>query len=240
MFGLKFSKNGLLHWLVAGLLGMNELITAHWENKMTEKYLRFRFFELIMGLALLFLAACNSQNSVAPSVTKALTKTSIPTMLSPTKTINPTATQTETPIPTATKTSVPTSTLAPTATSTSTPKIIPGPEIPNFFVIPSGNPLAEWGSIPVMAEAIAGQEEYGGYYFSVELPVDEVSQYYQQILSESRWNLTAVGVAENGSIKLLFQNDSNQITVTVFAIEFSYEDPLWGFQAPASFVLIVQ
>ena len=55
--------------------------------------------------------------------------------------------------------------------------------------------MAEWGSIPVMPGAIAGQEEYDGCYFSVELPVKEVSQYYQQILSESGWSLAAIGVA---------------------------------------------
>ena len=207
---------------------------------MINKYPRFRFFKLILGLALLFLSACNRQNSIAPTATKGPTKTLTPTILRSTETINPTATQTETPIPTYTKTSFPTNTPAPTTTSTSTPETIPGPEMPKFLVIPSGNPLAEWGSIPVMPEAIAGQEEYGGYYFSVELPVGKVSQCYQQILSESGWSLAAVGLAENGSIKLVFDNDSNQITITVFKIEFSYEDPLWGFQAPASFVLIVQ
>ena len=175
----------------------------------------------MIGLAILFLVACSSQNTVEPPETKVPAKTSTSTILSPTETINPTATQTETPKPTVTKTSVPTQTPAPTTTGTSTPETIPGPEIPKFLVIPSGNPVEEWGSIPVMPEAIAGQEENGGYYFSVELPVDEVSQYYQQILSESGWSLSAVGVAENGSIKLIFKNDSNQITITVFTIEFS-------------------
>ena len=126
------------------------------------------------------------------------------------------------------------------STNTSAPETIPGPEIPKFLSIPSGNPLAEWGNIPVMQDAIAGSEAYGGYLFSIELPVKEVVQYYQQVLSKSGWSLTAVGEAKNGSIKLIFQNNSNQVEITVFNIEFSYEDPMWGFQTPASFVLIVQ
>jgi len=212
---------------------------------MTEKYFWFRFTEFVGGLAMLCLVACSSQKLVettatnVPTITISPTETIFPTVIE-TETPRPTATPTITPIPTATKTSVPTNTLAPTATNTSTPEIIPGPEIPKFLLIPSGNPIAEWENVAVMAEAIAGQEQYGGYYFSVELPTEEVSQYYQQLLGKSGWRLTAVGAAEGGSIKLVFQNDSDQIEITIYNIEFSYEEPSWGFQAPASFVLIVK
>jgi hypothetical protein len=204
---------------------------------MIRKYTHFPFVELMVGFAMFYLASCGSQVSTQPTTTIAQVPTKT---LIPTETINPTATQTNTPIPTITNTSTPTDTLTPTTTGTPTPKTIPGPEIPQFLFIPSGNPVAEWGGITILPEAIAGKEEYGGYYYSVELPVKEVTQYYQQKLSESGWSITAIGVAEGGSIKLLFNNDSDHVTITVFNIEFSNEDPLWGFQAPASFVLIVQ
>lgn len=160
----------------------------------------------------------------------------VPTQLPPDTLIPPTTT----PVPTATNTVVPSDTPQPTFTSTPAPEIVAGPEIPRFLVIPARDKLVEtWEGIPVMPEAIAGYEEYGGFYFSVENTVTEVRQYYQQELGKSGWSLFAVGEAEDGSLKLLFQNDVDRVTITVYSIENDFEHSLWGFQAPASFVLIV-
>lgn len=90
-----------------------------------------------------------------------------------------------------------------------------------------------------MPEAIAGYEEYGGFYYSVENTVTEVREYYQQELGKFGWSLSAFGEAENGDIKLIFQNGVDQVTITVYGTDIDFEHSLWGFQAPASFVLIV-
>ncbi len=184
-------------------------------------------------LAILFLSVCGPSHAelaaTATQVAAAIFATQ--TAEAPTTTSTPTATQTDTPIPTATNTSIPTETFTPTTTSTPTPETIAGPDRPKFLLVPSGYLLpAEWEGIPVLPEAIAGLEEYGGYYYSVEMPVTEVKQYYQQIMSMSGWSLFAIGVAEDGSLKLVFQKDSDQISITVFNIEF---------QPPESFVLII-
>ena len=76
------------------------------------------------GLAILLLVARSNQNPVEPAVTNTSNIS---------KTINPTAAQTETPIPIATKPSISTNTLAPATTSTSTPETIPGPEFQNSY-----------------------------------------------------------------------------------------------------------
>ena len=159
-----------------------------------------------------------------------------PTQL-PTDTLIP---PTTTPVPTATNTAVPSDTPQPTFTPTPAPEIISGPERPRFLAIPARNKLVEiWEGIPIMPEAIAGYEEYGGFYFSVEKTVTEVRQYYQQELSKSGWNLFAVGEAEDGDIKLIFQNGVDQVTITVYGFNIDFEHSLWGFKAPASVVLIV-
>lgn len=160
-----------------------------------------------------------------------------PTAAVATSTIPPTATNTK--IPTATNTMIPTETLIPTVTSSPTPETIEGPEVPQFLPIPMEAALAEWQGIPVLQEAIGGQKAYSGYIFSIEMPVADVQKIYQGLMKESGWRLVAVGEAEDGSVVLQFQVDSDQVSITIFNIPFSFDDPVWGYQAPASFVLIV-
>jgi hypothetical protein len=179
------------------------------------------YFLILLGL---FIVGCNQEPVVPP--TQPPTNTSLP--------------PTTTPDPTATNTPVPSETPQPTFTPTPAPEIVAGPEIPRFLVIPARNKLVEtWEGIPIMPEAIAGYKEYGGFYFSVEKTVTEVREYYQQELSKSGWILFAVGEAEDGDLKLIFQNNVDQVTITVYGFEFDFEHSLWGFQAPASGVLIV-
>lgn len=103
---------------------------------MKEKCFRIRFDELILGITILFLVACSSQNPIETPVT---------TISNLTKTINPTTTQTETPIPTATKTSVPTTTptMAPSPTALPTTTAVPIPT--SFSYYHSAELVAEHG-----------------------------------------------------------------------------------------------
>ena len=91
-----------------------------------------------------------------------------------------------------------------------------------------------------MPEAIAGHEEYGGFFYSVEKSITEVKEYYQQELGILGWSLSAVGEATYGDLKLIFQNGEDLVTITVYGMDSDFEHSLWGFQAPAALVLIVQ
>ncbi len=147
----------------------------------------------------------------------------------------------QTPAPTSTNTPIPTSTPLPTATHTPAPEKISGPEIPKFLGLsPKNWPLDIWEGIPVLQQAIKGEEEYGGYYYTTDLTVSEIKLFYQDELKKNGWKLSAVGEAENGSFLLIFQNDNEQISITIYHFGEPNTDPESGFHIPASAVLIIK
>lgn len=149
------------------------------------------------------------------------------------------AAATDTPVPSPTPAPTSTNTPIPTATSTPAPEIIDGPEIPKFLLLsPKKWPLDIWQGIPILPQAIRGEEEYGGYYYTTDLTVTEIKQYYQDELDIDGWRLSAIGEAENGSILLIFQNDNEQLSITLYHFGEPDTDPSTGFHLPASSVLI--
>jgi len=198
----------------------------------------FKYKRIDLFIALLLFCILLSACGPSPEELAATSAAETAAAATSTPTITPTYTPT-TP-PTATNTPVPSDTPKPTLTPTPAPDIIDGPERPRFLLIPTRYIKVEtWKGIPIMPEAIAGDEEYGGFYYSVENTVTEVREYYQQELGKFGWSLSAFGEAENGDIKLLFQNGVDQVTITVYVTDNDFEHSLFGFQAPASFVLIV-
>src|SRR5262245_51134769 len=85
---------------------------------------------------------------------------------------------TETPIPT--ETSLPTLTNTPEPTITPTKTLVPLTETPSAPVLrmPSGTPSSEWEGIPVMPNAIAGEGDSTGYYFTINASLDEIQKFY--------------------------------------------------------------
>lgn len=135
-------------------------------------------------------------------------RASVLTKLYPTETPSPTLTQT----PTATATS--------TSTPTETP--IPPTETPSqTLLMPKGTPLASWGGIPVMPEALAGEENNGGYMYLLEASVEEVVAFYKQQLAELGWAEFASGHAETGAVMLIFQKGTDLLTVSAIPVSES-------------------
>lgn len=140
------------------------------------------------------------------AVSKALTMTVPP----------PSATFTETVVPTVTPTI--------TITSTPTPETIGSWEPPfaRGVITPWGIPVEIWDGIPIMPNAVAGGEEYGGYYYSVEKTISEVRQYYQQELGKAGYFLSAIG-EDDRTIKLIFKSDEDQIVISALSVDRDYE-----------------
>jgi hypothetical protein len=130
----------------------------------------------------------------------------------------PTATATMTPLPTATATFTltpsPTGTPSPTSTPTRTP--IPASPTANldFLFNFSGKPLPFWSNMPVMTQAVAGEEESGVYYYYLKASLEEVHQYYLQQMPYWGWQLFASGTKQNSDL-LIFIKGHNTVTVGI-------------------------
>ncbi|MBN1979569.1 MAG: hypothetical protein JW918_19405 [Anaerolineae bacterium] len=135
------------------------------------------------------------------------TQTPVPTER-PTSTLTPTTT----PMPTSTDTPVPTETPAPeTPTPTASPTVAWDGLLPE----PRGEPVSEWMGIPVMAEAIAGEEIRGMYAYTVAVGPKEVETYYIEVMPMFGWTLFAVGEVEGKDYSpfLMFQKGEEVASV---------------------------
>ena len=128
--------------------------------------MNFRFTFLI--LCLLFMIACGG------------TPTAPPATATPAPSLTPTATMTLTPQPTST----------PTLTATSTPAQA-ADEWP--LAEPVGDPLSEWHGIPIMPEAIAGEDSGKTYFYSVDEHPYDVYRYYLEQMPKWGWDLFGLG-----------------------------------------------
>ena len=108
------------------------------------------------------------------------------------------------------------------AVATSIPSIAPGlPNIPDVsgFLSPTGTPASEWNGIPIMSQALAGQEFTKSTY-GYELPVMDqaaIESFYDQQLQALGWKSEfAASTGQHGGI-LVFNTDSQVLTITVTA-----------------------
>jgi len=136
---------------------------------------------------------------------------------------NPTPTATSTPVPpTFTPTPEPTATLTPTATATRTPRPTPTPTktLEEWLIPPQGTPVAEWHGIPIMPQAIAGEEREGLYVYTTKVKPAEVQRYYEQAMPRLGWELFAVGQGDRSKIDydpmLFFKRNNETEAGTVF------------------------
>ena len=93
--------------------------------------------------------------------------------------------------------------------------------LPNFGNLfdPQGEPVAEWKNIPIMPQATAGQEhDANNYSFKFTGTVKEASDFYNNnTMSGLGWSpMLSMPGDENGAL-LVFQKDSNIVTITVTA-----------------------
>jgi len=91
-------------------------------------------------------------------------------------------------------------------------------EIPDYgnYLNPTGTPVEEWNSIPVMPQATAG-EEFGEstYGFTAPVSATEVQDFYNQKMEELGWTSTFnFPVTDEGGI-LSFYKDEDFVIITM-------------------------
>jgi len=146
---------------------------------------------MVFSVLLMTLASCNTLRP-KPTETPIPTETSLPT-------------STNTPEPTNTPTNTPTKTPVP-PTETASDPVLP---------TPSGKPASEWEGIPVMPNAIAGEGDSKGYFFTIDAPLDEIQNYYEAELAKLGWNLMASGQGTTNTVMLIFINDTGPLSISI-------------------------
>lgn len=85
--------------------------------------------------------------------------------------------------------------------------------------MPDGKPAAEWGGIPIMPDALAGNGDEDGYIFTVKATVEEIQQYYETAMVELNWKLFASGEGSTGARIIIFIKDSKTASMALFPLE---------------------
>jgi hypothetical protein len=188
---------------------------------------------LCLFITMIYLTACNGllpQPTLTPTPTFTLTASNTPTIaLSATQTNTPTRTL----IPS--KTITLTSTITPTlkATYTSRPTITtyptrkPGESSAGFTLedlpLPTGKPLESWRSIPIMPEALAGDDTSAiagnTYSFTIRADVKEIEHYYDEQLWLLDWAKFIEGEGAPNSKMLMYVKDNRHLSIFMTIVD---------------------
>lgn len=92
-------------------------------------------------------------------------------------------------------------------------------EFGNYFD-PQGTPVSEWQGIPVMPQAVTGQEfNDSTYSFKVGATPKEIQDYYTGELTDLGWNQTfAMPGGSEGGIMVLSKGDQ-VLTITIASVD---------------------
>ena len=169
---------------------------------------------LVLILLCILLSACGLSSEELAATSSAETAAAA----SPT----PLPSSTPTSTPTLTPTPLPSETPQPSLTPTPAPEIINGPKLPYYMVWPAYSPEEMWEGIPIHPDTVKGQEYMGGYIYSSYQTVMVLKEYYLSTLGEKGWYLSKIGEAEDGSSQLIFQNEVDELSITIinFGVEF--------------------
>jgi hypothetical protein len=89
---------------------------------------------------------------------------------------------------------------------------------PDFFN-PQDPPLTEWNGIPVMPEAIAGDESDGLYGYTIKVEVKAVEEFYAGKLPALGWTEQFSMPGTSGMAILVYQKDNQTLTVTITSLQ---------------------
>jgi hypothetical protein len=81
--------------------------------------------------------------------------------------------------------------------------------------MPSGKPEEEWEGIPIMPDAIAGEEDAANYIFTIEATPEEIQAFYEQKMSRLGWNLLGSGQGTTDALLLIFIKDAATFSIAV-------------------------
>ena len=145
----------------------------------------------------------------------------------PAATPTPLPTHTPTAVPTLTDTATATVIVTPTPANTATYTPVPTVETPKptesvDMPTPAGTPVGAWQEIPIMPEALSGEDTGDGYSFLIEATPQEVWEYYDAQLKSLGWSTFASGTNEDGTPALLFYTKGTQtLTLSIVPQEQS-------------------
>jgi hypothetical protein len=105
------------------------------------------------------------------------------------------------------------STEIPVQTFEALPSVIP--DVGQYFD-PSGTPVEQWNTIPVMPQATAGEEFSASIYsYTVPASAADVQQFYTQQMEALGWTSPfGFQVSEEGGI-MFFQKENEFVTITI-------------------------
>jgi hypothetical protein len=187
-----------------------------------------------IGLALLLFSILLSACGPSPEELAATSAAETAAAATNTPTITPTYTPT-TP-PTATNTPLPSDTPQPTLTLTPAPDIIDGPK--SFWMVwPAYSPLETWEGFPIHPDAVKGQEYMGGYLYSTYKTGKILKEYYISMLGEKGWHLAKIGESKNESFLLIFQNEYDEVSITILDFGVEFDSSSLGTLPPRSVFL---
>jgi hypothetical protein len=89
------------------------------------------------------------------------------------------------------------------------------PDITGNPFDPQSPPLAEWKGIPVMPQAIVGEESGGVYVYKVTVTATEVEDYYAAQLSSLGWKTEFSIPATSGIAIFMYSKDSQILSISV-------------------------
>jgi hypothetical protein len=167
-----------------------------------------------------------TQTAEAPTPTNTPTATPLPTD-TPTPTPTPTNTPapTDTPTPTSTPTPLPTDTPTPTITPTPEPTATntpePQPTAPTSqFPMPTGPALTSWKELPVMPQAVAGNDSGDGYYYAAPVSIQDVWAFYSASMP-SEWTHLASGTDDFGNevMRIYMHSAGGSSSITIVGQE---------------------
>lgn len=141
-----------------------------------------------------------------------------------TPTSNPTATLTDTPAPTRT--------ISPTSTKVLIDTIAPLTLAPTLE-IRTGTPVANWHEIPIIPNAITGEERGSDYHYTTKTSKEKVRDYYVRTMQNQGWkyvdDLQSV-TREEKFIYILSSNDNSGYTIEIVKQNFSEVGAIYIFE----------
>ena len=81
---------------------------------------------------------------------------------------------------------------------------------------PQGEPVKEWNKIPVMTDAIAGQEfSATSYSFTTPSDAKAIEDFYNSNMKELGWSSMFGSQVTDQGVGMLFQKDKSLLTITI-------------------------
>jgi hypothetical protein len=91
--------------------------------------------------------------------------------------------------------------------------------MPNGIFDPKDPPLKEWKGVPIMPEAIAGNESVEMYSYTIKSELKAVEEFYASQLTSLGWSTVVNMPAQSGSSVLIYQKDGQTLSVTITTLE---------------------